>query len=134
VGGADNAGLVEYIYLSLNRRALKAVGKDLMLLAAILKRCDSMITNDTGPMHIAAAVGIPVIALFGSTDPLTTSPLGPHIRLIRKHTDCSPCLKRICPYDHRCMEAITVDEVAAAVHEQLARSSGTPAQTLTAAP
>lgn len=132
VGGSDNAGLVEYIYLSLNRRALKAVGKDLMLLAAILKRCDLMITNDTGPMHMASAVGIPVIALFGPTDPLTTSPLGPHNRLMRKQTDCSPCLKRICPHNHRCMEAITVDEVEAAAYEHMTCSSGNPPQCVTA--
>lgn len=124
VGGMNNADLVTYIYLSLNRRALQAVGKDLIVLAAMLKRCALMITNDTGPMHLAAAVGIPVLAIFGSTDPLTTSPLGPHHRLIRKRTHCSPCLKRRCPYDHRCMEAITVDEVETAAYEHMAASAG----------
>lgn len=119
VGGADNAGLIEYIYLSLNRRAIKAVGQDLIRLAALLKRCDLLITNDTGPMHMAAAVGIPVIALFGSTDPRTTSPLGPNNRVMRRQADCSPCLKRCCPHEHRCMEAMSVDDVEAAIQEQM---------------
>ncbi len=120
VGGTDNAVLIEYMHLSLNRRALIAMGKDLMRLAALLKRCDLLITNDTGPMHMAAAVETPVIALFGSTDPVTTSPLGPRNRVIRRQTDCSPCLKRRCPRDHRCMEALSVDEVEAVVMEQMA--------------
>jgi heptosyltransferase-2 len=124
VGGADNDSLVEYIYLSLNRRAIRVVGKDLMGLAALLKRCHLLITNDTGPMHLAAAVGTPVIALFGSTDPLTTSPLGPRSRVIRRQTDCSPCLKRRCPRDHRCMVGISVDDVEAVVMEQTASSGG----------
>jgi heptosyltransferase-2 len=123
VGGADNAPLIDYIYLSLGRRAIKAVGKELIRLAALLKRCDSIITNDTGPMHVAAAVGIPVIAIFGSTDPCTTSPLGPLSRIIRREAKCSPCLTRHCPHDdHRCMEAISVDEVEAALAEQVAGS------------
>jgi heptosyltransferase-2 len=122
VGGADNAGIIEYMDLSLNRRALRVLGKDLLRLAALLKRCDMLITNDTGPMHMAAAVATPVIALFGSTDPVTTSPLGPDSRVIRRQTDCSPCLKRRCPRDHRCMEALSVDEVEAMVMEQMARS------------
>lgn len=122
VGGADNAGLIEYMHLSLNRRALIAMGKDLLRLAALLKRCNLLITNDTGPMHMAAAGEIQVIALFGSTDPVTTSPLGPGNRVIRRQTDCSPCLKRRCPRDHRCMEALSVDEVEAVVMEQMARS------------
>jgi heptosyltransferase-2 len=122
VGGADNAGLIEYMHLSLHRRALCALGKDLLRLAALLKRCDLLITNDTGPMHLAAAVATPVIALFGSTDHVTTSPLGPGSRVIRRQTDCSPCLKRRCPRDHRCMEALSVDEVEAVVMEQMASS------------
>jgi heptosyltransferase-2 len=122
VGGADNAGLIEYMHLSLNRRALRALGKDLLRLAALLKRCDLLITNDTGPMHLAAAVETPVIALFGSTDPVTTSPLGRSSRVIRRQTDCSPCLKRRCSRDHRCMEALSVDEVEAVVKEQIASS------------
>ncbi len=120
VGGADNAGLIEYMHLSLLRRAVCAVGTDLMRLAALLKRCDLLITNDTGPMHVAAAAGTPVLALFGSTDHVTTSPLGPRSRVIRRQTDCSPCLKRRCPRDHRCMEALSVDEVESAVLEQMA--------------
>jgi heptosyltransferase-2 len=126
VGGADNARLIDYMYLSLNRRVTRAVGKDLNRLAALLKRCHLLITNDTGPMHMAAAVGTPVIALFGSTDPRTTSPLGPRSRVIRRETECSPCLRRVCPSDHRCMEALTVDEVQAAAYEHAASAGLLP--------
>jgi ADP-heptose:LPS heptosyltransferase len=67
-------------------------------------------------------VETPVIALFGSTDPVTTSPLGRSSRVIRRQTDCSPCMKRRCSRDHRCMEALSVDEVEAVVKEQIASS------------
>ncbi len=126
VGGSDNADLINYMYLSLNRRVARAVGEDLMRLAALLKRCHLLITNDTGPMHLAAAVQTPLLAIFGSTDPVTTSPLGARSRLLRKHMDCSPCLKRRCPHDHRCMESISVEEVEAAAWEHVALS-GRPA-------
>jgi heptosyltransferase-2 len=83
----------------------------LLQLAALLRRCRLLVTNDTGTMHIAAAVGTRVVAIFGPTDPLATSPLGKGHVIIRKETSCSPCLKRVCPEDHRCMELIEVEEV-----------------------
>jgi len=119
VGGKDNRSLINYIASNLNGQIIKAVGKDILQLAALLKRCHLFISNDTGPMHIAAAVGTPVVALFGSTNPVSTSPLGKGHRIIRKEVSCSPCLKRECPEDHRCMELITVDEVERVVMEQL---------------
>lgn len=123
VGGKDNAPLINYIASNLDGRIVKLVGEDLLKLAALMKRCHLFITNDTGPMHIAAAVGTPVVALFGSTNPLTTSPLGRGHRIVRKEVSCSPCLKRVCPDDHRCMDIISVDEVERVVMEQLELST-----------
>lgn len=80
-------------------------------LAALCKVCDIVISNDTGAMHVASAVGTPLVALFGSTNPVTTSPVGKQHCLLRHPVDCSPCLLRHCPIDHRCMNRITVNEV-----------------------
>ena len=123
VGGKDNVSLVNHIASNLDGQIIKVVGKDILQLAALLKRCHLFISNDTGPMHVAAAVGTPVVAIFGSTNPVSTSPLGRGHRIIRKEVSCSPCLKRDCPEDRRCMGLISVDEVEKVVMEQLNISS-----------
>ena len=84
-----------------------------------LKTCDVLLTNDTGTMHLAAMLGVPTVALFGSTEPALTGPLGPAHRVIRHHVACSPCFLRECPIDFRCMHSITVEEVLAAVEAKL---------------
>jgi heptosyltransferase-2 len=78
---------------------------------ALISRCRLFVTNDSGLMHVAAALGIPVIAIFGSTDPERTGPLGEVCRVVRKSIPCAPCLKPECPEDRRCMGLISVDEV-----------------------
>jgi heptosyltransferase-2 len=78
---------------------------------ALISRCDLFISNDTGLMHIAGALGIPMVAIFGSTNPKTTSPMGESSIVIHRDVPCSPCLKPICPTDFRCMDLIGVDEV-----------------------
>ena len=80
-----------------------------------LRTCDVLLTNDTGTMHLAAHLGVPTVALFGSTEPALTGPLGAGHRVIRHHVECSPCFLRECPIDFRCMQAIEVSEVSAAV-------------------
>ena len=80
-------------------------------LMAVIKRCRLFVTNDTGPMHIAAAFGVPVVAVFGPTDWRTTSPWGPHHVVVREPVECSPCLLRECPIDHRCMTGVTAERV-----------------------
>ena len=80
-------------------------------LAAWLENCDFLITNDTGGMHVSAAVGTPVVAIFGPTDWTRTAPLGKNHNLIKTDADCAPCLKRECPIDHHCMEMLTVEKV-----------------------
>jgi len=74
--------------------------------------CQVFLTNDSGAMHIATALGVPTVAVFGATDDTTTGPTGPLARVVREHVPCSPCLLRECPIDHRCMTGVTVDRVA----------------------
>ena len=80
-------------------------------LMAAVKRCAMLLTNDTGPMHIASAFQVPVVAIFGPTDWRTTSPFGSAHTIVRQPVDCAPCLLRECPIDHRCMTRVTVDQV-----------------------
>jgi heptosyltransferase-2 len=78
---------------------------------AIISVADILITNDTGPAHIGSAVGTPTLVIFGPTNPLTTRPFAPNAEIIRQKPDCAPCMLRDCPIDHRCMTAITPEEV-----------------------
>ena len=78
---------------------------------AIISIADVLITNDTGPAHIGAALNTPTVVIFGPTNPLTTYPFSPNAAIIRHPPECAPCMLRDCPIDHRCMTAITVDEV-----------------------
>ncbi len=96
--------------------AISLAGKTTILqLAAVLARTRLLLTNDTGPMHVADAVATPIVAVFGPTDPVTTPPFGKRHTIVRKEMECSPCLKRTCPLKHHnCMKWVTVDEVLAA--------------------
>lgn len=76
--------------------------------------CDIFLTNDSGPMHIASALGVPTVAIFGATDDEATGPTGPHTRVLREPVECSPCLLRECPIDHRCMTRVEASRVAEA--------------------
>lgn len=78
---------------------------------AIVSVADVLITNDTGPAHIGAAMHTPTLAIFGPTNPLTTYPLSSNAEIIRRPPDCAPCMLRDCPIDHRCMTAITPIDV-----------------------
>jgi heptosyltransferase-2 len=93
-------------------------------LMAVTKRCRLLITNDTGPMHIAAACGVPVVAIFGPTDWRTTAPYGQEQAIVREPVDCAPCLLRECPIDHRCMTRVPVDRVYDTAVKQLEGSVG----------
>jgi heptosyltransferase-2 len=100
----------------LGRPARHLVGRDHpALLPALLAEVGVLVGPDSGPAHVAAAVGVPAVTLFGPTDPRLTAPLGDeHVALWRKPA-CAPCFRRACPIDHRCLTALTVDEVATAV-------------------
>jgi len=119
-GKEEERPIAKEILQHLKEGGIDLTGKThLLQLAALLERCQLIVTNDTGTMHVATAVGAPVVALFGSTDPSTTGPWGDGHIVIRKDVPCSPCLKRICPTDHRCMELITVDEVEEIIDKKL---------------
>jgi len=94
-------------------------------LTAILGSVDLVVTNDTGPAHIAAALGRPTLVIFGPTNPTTTRPFSAQAEILRHPPDCAPCMLRDCPIDHRCMTAITVDEVLERARAMLKRSSFT---------
>ncbi len=89
---------------------------------ALISRCDLFISNDSGLMHVAAALGTPTVAIFGSTNIVTTSPVGEKISVIRKDIECSPCLQESCPSDFKCMDMITVHDVTAAAKGLLCRN------------
>jgi heptosyltransferase-2 len=74
--------------------------------------CRLFLTNDSGAMHVASALGVPTVAVFGATDDIGTGPTGPLARVVRQHVECSPCLLRECPIDHRCMTAVSPERVA----------------------
>ncbi len=74
--------------------------------------CRLFLTNDSGAMHVASALAVPTVAVFGATDDTTTGPTGPLARVVREHAECSPCLLRECPIDHRCMTRVTAARVA----------------------
>jgi heptosyltransferase-2 len=102
-------------------RVVDLVGRtSLEALVGLAARCAVFVSNDSGAMHVAAAVGRPVVALFGPTDERATGPVGDH-DIITQSVFCRPCLLRDCPIDHRCMKRITVDMVATAVFGRLAR-------------
>ena len=88
---------------------------------ALLASSSLLVTNDSGPMHVGAALGVPLVAIFGPTDHKTTAPFGTRWELVRRPADCAPCLLRQCPTDHRCMTAVTVDDVVAAIRSVLGR-------------
>jgi lipopolysaccharide heptosyltransferase II len=96
----------------------------LVELVAQIQRCRVLLTNDTGTMHLASFLGVPTVAIFGSTEPALTGPLGRGHIVIRHHVECSPCFLRECPLDFRCMKAVTVDEVVSAVERVLEREDG----------
>lgn len=100
-------------------RAVNLIGRtDLGVLIGLLARCRAFVSNDSGAMHLAAAAGVPVVAMFGPTDERVTAPLGDHDVLIHQ-VFCRPCMLRDCPIDHRCMKGITVDSAFAAVTKHL---------------
>jgi heptosyltransferase-2 len=82
---------------------------------ALIGRCDVFVTNDSGLMHVAAAQNTPLVAIFGSTDPVATGPFSERAVVVQHKLDCQPCLKPRCRADFRCMTGIGVDEVFAAV-------------------
>jgi len=114
-GTPNEADLAARIRSRMKSPAISLVGETSMRdLAALFACCSVFIGNDSGAMHVAAAAGLPVLGIFGSTDPDGTSPVTDQFTLLREPVSCSPCFLRRCPVDHRCMERIAVESVFAA--------------------
>lgn len=117
VGAPREIEIAEQVARAGRERVLNLAGKTtLRELYAVLSLCDAVVCNDSGIMHVASALGIPTVAIFGPTDWRETSPLGEQITLLREEMDCAPCKKRECPLGHHnCMKAIEVEAVFDAV-------------------
>jgi len=122
--GESPEGPIERIRALMQAPSASAAGRtSLRDLAALYRRASVLLTTDSGPMHLAAAVGTPVVALFGPTSPERTGPYGEGHVVIRRGMDCSPCFRKACE-TLQCMKSITVDEVFEAVNEKtLSRSA-----------
>lgn len=124
-GGPGEKEIGADIEKSMVHRPVNLIGRtSVRELMAVLARTRLMVTNDSGPMHVAAAFDVPIAAVFGPTDHTTTSPLSESCRIIRKEAgcDCAPCMLRQCPTDHRCMTAISADDVLSAARELLGKA------------
>jgi lipopolysaccharide heptosyltransferase II len=108
---AESEVSLEVSGLMRNRPVMLTGHTDLAQLVAVLSLVDLLVTNDTGPAHIASALGRPTLVVFGPTNPLTTRPFSSAGEIVRTPPDCAPCMLRDCPIDHRCMTAISPQEV-----------------------
>lgn len=124
IGSRDEIDVTNEVTSRMRHRPVVLTGKtSLDQITAVLGMVDLVVTNDTGPAHIAAALGCQTIVIFGPTNPLTTRPFSFKAEIIRHPPDCAPCMLRDCPIDHRCMTAITVDEIFEHANTLLKRSS-----------
>ena len=125
LGGKDDGGTAHEIAKTSSVPLLNLAGKTTLREAIyLIAQCDLFISNDSGLMHIAGALNIPTLAIFGSTNPVTTGPLGNNSVIIRKEVSCSPCLKETCPKDFRCMKLISVDDVFDEAQKLLRKTRG----------
>jgi heptosyltransferase-2 len=114
-GTAAEASVSTAISAEMSRPPIDLTGKTAIAdLPALLSQCHLFIGNDSGAMHVAAAVGLPIVAVFGPTDPFGTAPVTSRCSIVQERPYCSPCFLRRCPTDHRCMTAVTADMVEAA--------------------
>jgi heptosyltransferase-2 len=120
IGGPGEVEIGNDIVAAMQSPALNFVGgTSIRQMMSLIDAASLMITNDSGPMHIAAGFNVPIVAVFGSTDHMTTSPFTERYRIVRHEVECSPCLLRECPIDHRCMDRVTVNDVIKAVQSFL---------------
>jgi lipopolysaccharide heptosyltransferase I len=121
IGSRGDRALADEVVRVSEGKAVSVAGKtDLKGLVPVIKHAALMVSNDTGPMHIAVALGVPVFALFGPANPARTGPYGKGHKVIRKEIPCAPCYKRSCE-NPRCMDMITVEEVASVIGDFLRR-------------
>ena len=119
-GTAGEAAVSAAILAGLRKKPIDLTGKTpISDLPALLSRCHLFIGNDSGAMHVAGAVGVPIVAVFGPTDPNGTAPVTQKCIVVQDKPYCSPCFLRRCPTDHRCMRAVTPAMVEAAARAQM---------------
>jgi heptosyltransferase-2 len=124
IGSKDELAVSLEVIGGMHNKPLMITGQtDLAELVSVLSLADLLVTNDTGPAHIASALGRPTLVIFGPTNPVTTRPFSPYGEILRHPPECAPCMLRDCPIDHRCMTAITPDEVFERAAEMLSRSN-----------
>jgi lipopolysaccharide heptosyltransferase II len=119
-GSKDERALCESVAASITGPVKNFAGEtSLAEFIDLAAACRVYLTNDSGAMHIASALGVPTVAVFGATDDVATGPTGPLAKVVREPVECSPCLKRECPIDHRCMIRVSAARVAEAALELL---------------
>jgi heptosyltransferase-2 len=127
-GTATEAAVSSAIAAGMLQSPIDLTGKTSIAdLPALLAQCHLFIGNDSGAMHVAAAVGLPVVAVFGPTDPFGTAPVTPRCSVIQEKPYCSPCFLRRCPTDHRCMTAVTPSAVEVAAQHWISLAEVHPA-------
>ncbi|HPN73036.1 MAG TPA: glycosyltransferase family 9 protein, partial [Candidatus Omnitrophota bacterium] len=127
IGLEEDREKADELFKKTSAKPLDAVGKtDLGRLISLIKRCDALLTGDSAPMHIAAAVGTPFTALFGPTDPVRHVPLYERKKIIRKEMRCSPCYRSSCGRNMKCMASVKTCEVFDALTELIYKNDPVP--------
>jgi heptosyltransferase-2 len=127
-GTSGEAAVSSAIAAGMNHPPIDLTGETAIRdLPALLSQCHLFIGNDSGAMHVAAAVGLPVVAVFGPTDPFGTAPVTPRCSIVQEKPYCSPCFLRRCPTDHRCMTRVTPEAVEAAARQWISSMEARPA-------
>lgn len=125
IGSEREVPILAEVARAMRRPGVMLGGRtDLTMLLGLLERAHLLLSNDTGAMHVAAALDTPVVAIFGPTDVEATGPLGCRSRVVREPVPCSPCLLRECPIDHRCMTGVDVQQVLQAAGDLLEAARG----------
>lgn len=120
-GGKSEIEVAEKIQHYMKSPVVVMTGKtSVRQMMACIKSCGLFISNDSGPMHVASALNIPQVAVFGPTNPEASFSQGKYDIMVQNKVDCAPCRHRVCPIDHRCMEGLSVDSVFEATKIQLA--------------
>jgi len=127
-GSSSDLRTAEEVAASMKNTAIILAGRTTLgQLMGLIRECRLLITNDSGPMHLAAALDVPQLAIFGSTSEIATGPLSPRAVVIKHPVECNPCFLRECPTDFRCMKGISTDHVLDEARRILERSDPTAA-------
>ncbi len=120
LGSANECGVAEEVRRHMRHPAIQLAGKTtLRQMVALISQCRFFLSNDSGPMHIASALGVPLAAIFGPTSPMVTSPGKRQGRVVSHPVECAPCTYRDCPIDHRCMTSVSVARVLEVANREL---------------